>query len=342
MIHETKTGAAKKTSHERAAAGIAAALILFTLAPAAAGAPLQAGAQGKDPAMAAAAPQGKVYATPEAAVEAFVGAVRKNDLETLSAVFGEGSERLFASEDPTADQNQRQEFLRNYDERHQIVALDEGTKTLLVGPDSWPLPIPLVKSGTGWAFDTLAGIEEIINRRVGRNELSAIQTCLAIADGQREYFRRDRDGDGILEYARKFRSTVGLQDGLYWHAEEGAPQSPIGELIATATAEGYGAGDTAYHGYRYKLLTAQGGATAPGGAYDYLAHDNLIGGFAVLAYPAAYGDSGVMSFLLSHSGVVYQKDLGEDTESEAKKTDSFNPDGWTKVTDQDIRTIPEP
>lgn len=320
-----------KTSHERAAAALAAALILFfTLVPAAPAAPAPA-----------AAPKGKVHTTPEAAVEAFVGAVRQDDLKTLLAVFGDGSERLFVTEDPTADQNQRKEFLRLYDEKHEIVSLDENMKALLIGAESWPLPIPLVKSGTGWAFDTEVGIEEIINRRVGRNELSTIQTCLAIADAQREYFRRDHDGDGILEYARKFRSTVGLRDGLYWHAPEGEPQSPIGELVATATQEGYGATDTAYHGYRYKLLTSQA-AAAPGGAYDYLAHDNLIGGFAILAYPAAYGDSGVMSFILSHSGVVYQKDLGENTGNEAPKMESFNPDGWTKVTDQDIRIIPEP
>ncbi|HEX6902422.1 MAG TPA: DUF2950 domain-containing protein [Thermoanaerobaculia bacterium] len=317
-----------KTSHGSAAAATAAALILFfTFASAA-------------PA-AAAAPKGKAYTTPEAAVEAFVGAVRGDDLQTLLAIFGDGSERIFVSEDPTADRNQRQEFLRLYDEKHEIVSLDENMKILLAGADAWPLPIPLVKTGTGWAFDTVVGLEEIINRRVGRNELSAIQTCLAIADAQREYFRRDHDGDGILEYARKFRSTVGLRDGLYWHAPEGEPQSPVGELVATATQEGYGPADTAYHGYRYKLLTSQS-AAAPGGAYDYLAHDNLIGGFALLAYPAAYGDSGIMSFILSHSGVVYQKDLGENTAAEAQKMEAYNPDGWTKVTDQDIRTIPEP
>ncbi len=183
------------------------------------------------------------------------------------------------------------------------------------------------------------GLEEILNRRIGRNELSAIQTCLAIADAQREYFRRDRDGDGILEYARTFRSTVGLRDGLYWRAEAGEPPSPIGELVATAAQEGYGPGDTAYHGYRYKFLTAQGPA-APGGAYDYLARDNQIGGFAILAYPADYGDSGIMSFLLSHSGVVYQKDLGEKTGEEAQKMNSFNLDGWTKVDEQDLADHP--
>ena len=312
------------SSHQRAAVAIATLLILFlpTLA-------------------AAAAPQGKAYTTPEAAVEAFVGAVRGYDLKTLLAILGEESERLFVSEDPTADQNQRQEFLRLYDERQELVSSDAETKVLVVGADSWPLPIPLVKSGTGWAFDAEAGLDEIINRRVGRNELSAIQTCLAVGDAQREYFRRDRDGDGILEYARKFRSTIGLRDGLYWPVEAGDPQSPIGEFVATASDEGYGPEDTAYHGYRYKFLTSQGPA-ANGGAYDYLARDNQIGGFAIVAFPASYGDSGIMTFLMSHEGIVYQKDLGENTDREVHNMASFNPEAWAKVDEKDTQPLTEP
>lgn len=315
-----------KTAYQRAAAAIAAASILFLFASAP---------------PASAAPKGKVHATPEAAVEAMIGALRADDLKTLLTLFGEGSDRLFLSEDPTADQNQRKEFLRLYDEKHEIASLDDKTKILIVGADPWSLPIPLAKTDTGWAFDTDEGLEEILNRRVGRNELSAIQTCLAVADAQRDYVRRDRDGDGVLEYAQKFRSTIGLQDGLYWYAAPDEPQSPIGEFVATAAYEGYGPEDTAYHGYRFRILTAQGPAAA-GGAYDYLAHGNLIGGFAILAYPASYGDTGVMSFLLSHSGIVYQKDLGEQTGDEARKMAAYNPEGWAQVPEKDLQTIPEP
>jgi hypothetical protein len=184
------------------------------------------------------------------------------------------------------------------------------------------------------------GIDEIINRRIGRNELSAIQTCLAVGDAQREYFRHDRDGDGILEYAQTFRSSLGLQDGLFWPVLEGEPQSPIGELVARASERGYGPRTTAYQGYRYRLLPSQGPA-APGGAYDYILRGNQIGGFAVVAFPAAYGDSGIMTFMLSHSGIVYQKDLGEHTETEAYNMKSFNPDGWSKVDEKEMQPVPE-
>lgn len=165
------------------------------------------------------------------------------------------------------------------------------------------------------------------------NELIAIQTCIAVGDAQHEYFSRDRDGDDILEYASVFRSSSGHHDGLFWPADEG--RSPLGEFVATAAKEGYGSLDTAYRGYRYKLLAAQGPA-APGGAYGYIVGENQTGGFAVIAFPAAYGDSGIMSFMLSHAGIVYQKDLGRHTEIEALNMESFNPeDGWTKVEEKD-------
>ncbi|HEY4590657.1 MAG TPA: DUF2950 domain-containing protein, partial [Thermoanaerobaculia bacterium] len=321
-----------KTWRHRAAIG--AALILFTCAFA---------AVSKDSA-APKGPKGKVYATPDAAVEAFVGAIREYNLDTLLAIFGKGAERIFVTDDPVADENARKQFLKLYDEKHALTPRDDKNKKtmiLAVGNDPWPLPIPLVKAGSGWAFDTAAGIEEVINRRIGRNELSAIQTCLAVGDAQREYYRLDRDGDGILEYAQKFRSTPGKQDGLYWPVKEGEPQSPIGEFVATASTEGYGPGSTAYHGYHYRLLTKQSSA-APGGAYDYMVQKKQIGGFAVVAFPAAYGDSGIMTFMLSHSGIVYQKDLGKETQAKAEKIKSFDPAGWKKVDDKDLQIIPEP
>jgi hypothetical protein len=310
-----------KTSYERATLAFAAALLLIASASV------------------SCAPQKKAYESPQAAVEDFAGAIRNYNLDSLLAIFGSESKRLFATEDPVADANLRKDFLRLYDEKHELVPDGELKQVLVVGNDPWPMPIPLVKSSAGWTFDTEAGLDEIINRRVGRNELSTIQACLAVGDAQREYYRRDRDGDGILEYAQHYRSSPGHQDGLYWPVNEGEPQSPIGELVATAADEGYGAGDTTFHGYHYRLLTSQGPA-APGGAYDYDVRGNQIGGFAVVAFPAAYGDSGVMTFLLSHDGIVYQKDLGEHTDTEAHNMKSFNPEGWEKVGEKDLAPIP--
>jgi hypothetical protein len=291
--------------------------------------------------MSCAAPKGKAYESPDAAVEDFVGAVRKENVEALTAILGPDSQRLFPSEDPVADKNLREEFLRLYDQKHALQPEGDSTRILLVGADSWPMPIPLVKSSAGWTFDTEAGMDEIINRRIGRNELSAIQTCLAVGDAEREYYRSDRDGDDILEYAQTFRSSPGQKNGLFWPVAEGEPQSPIGELVAMAADQGYGPEHNAYHGYHYKLLTSQGAAAA-GGSYDYVVGKDQIGGFAVVAFPTAYGDSGIMTFLVSHEGTVYQKDLGEKTEAEASKLTSFNPDGWEKVDKQDLALIPAP
>jgi len=315
-----------KTSYERATIFLITAGFLF--------------ASAAMTSAASTAPTAKAYATPEVAVDDFLGAIRNYDLKALLSIFGSEAERIFVSEDPVADENLRKEFLRLYDEKHEIKPEGDLKRILLVGTDPWPMPVPLVKSMEGWRFDTESGIDEIINRRIGRNELSAIQTCLAAGDAQREYFRRDHDGDDILEYAQTFRSSAGHQDGLYWPAAEGEPESPMGELVATASDEGYGPVDTAFHGYRYRFLTAQG-AAAPGGAYNYMVRGNQIGGFAVVAYPASYGDSGVMTFMMSHAGIVYQKDLGENTEAAALSMESFNPEGWAEVDKKDLAIIPD-
>jgi hypothetical protein len=290
-----------------------------------------------------AAPTGQRYATPENAVAAFIGAVRKFDPNTLYSVFGKEAAPIFVTDDPVSDENQRKRFLELYDSQHKLASTKSGAMVLTVGSGqaAWPFPIPLVKTKKGWAFDTAAGSDEIFNRRIGRNELQTIQTCLAIVTAQYEYFSRDRDGDGIREYAQVIRSTPGLHDGLFWPAAAGEPQSPLGELFAAAAAEGYKSEKSAYHGYLYKVLSAQGPA-APDGAYDYVVRGNQIGGFAIYAYPADYGESGIMTFIVNHSGVIYQRDQGEQSESDVAKLTTFNPSaGWVRVPDKDLVPIPE-
>ena len=205
---------------------------------------------------------------------------------------------------------------------------------LLVGKDDWPMPIPLVQRGGSWVFDVEQGREEILHRRIGKNELSTIQVVLAIVDAQQDYWRMDIDGDGVREYAQKFRSDPGKKNGLYWKAKAGEEQSPLGPLAAEAKVEGYkaaSAGATPYHGYYYKIITAQG-KNASGGAYRYLVKGKMIGGFAVIAAPAQYGNSGVMTFIVNHDGVVYEKDLGKNTIESAKKMNRFDPDKtWAEV-----------
>jgi hypothetical protein len=227
-------------------------------------------------------------------------------------------------------------FLREFDTAHRVERPGDAKAILYVGKDDWPLPIPVVRSNGAWFFDTRAGKEEILNRRIGENELSVIQVCLAYVDAQREYYREPRDASGILKYAQKIRSNPGLQDGLYWESPPGAPPSPFGPLAARAGAEGYrrrgaGAGPAPYHGYYFRILTSQG-PDAPGGAYDYVVRGHMIGGFALVAFPAEYRVTGVMTFLVNHDGVVYQKDLGPTTLALGREMKRFNPDRtWTKV-----------
>ncbi len=283
----------------------------------------------------------KTFKTPEAAVDAIIDAVRQNEVPAMMAILGEGSEQLFETGDAVQDSNRREAFLALYDERHDLQPIADDQIELVIGEIAWPYPIPLVQEGKKWSFDTASGIEEIINRRVGENELKAIQSCLATVDAQREYASRDHDGDGILEYAQKFRSTIGRRDGLFWPARAGEPDSPLGETVVAAAAEGYlGVTGDAFHGYHYFLLTSQG-PNAPGGAYDYLVREDLIGGFAVLAFPAEYGESGIMTFLVNHHGVVYQRDLGPETTAEAGHITALDPsEAWEAVTESDLLEVP--
>jgi hypothetical protein len=269
------------------------------------------------------------FKSPDEAVQALVTALKAGSNEELLAVLGPEAKELVSSGDEVYDLQGRQNCLEAYNEQNRVEP--DGDKFLLIiGKNDWPFPIPLVKKGNWWMFDTASGKEEILNRRIGKNELDTIQTLLAIVDAQREYAMADRDGDSLLEYARKFISESGKKDGLYWTPQEGEEPSPIGELLANARAEGYASegaldGPWPYHGYYFRILTAQG-SNPPGGAYDYIVDGKMIGGFAVLAFPAEHNNSGVMTFIVNHDGVVYQKDLGENTVELATAMTLYDPD----------------
>ena len=282
-----------------------------------------------------AALQQKSFASAEEAVKAAIAAARADTEQDLLAIFGPKAKDLISSGDPVADKQRREAFIKAYDEKNRLVG-EGAAMTLVVGSNDWPFPIPLVKKGEGWVFDTEKGREEVLNRRIGDNELSAIQVSLAYCDAQREYAQKDRDGDGLVEYAQKLRSDPGKKNGLYWEAKTGEEVSPLGPFAARAVKEGYAGSAKAdkpapYHGYYYRILSAQG-KDAPGGAYSYLIKGNMIGGFALVAYPAEYGNSGVMTFIVNHDGKVFQKDLGEKTASAAAAMKEYNPDSsWAEV-----------
>jgi hypothetical protein len=278
----------------------------------------------------------KSFKSPEEAIEALVGAVKGNDTKELLTILGPVGKELIFSGDEVADKAGRDRFVKAYEEMNKLVSENEAKIILHVGNGDWPYPIPVVKKGENWFFDTKAGKEEILNRRIGRNELNAIQVCLAYVDAQREYVLKDRDGDKLLEYAQRFMSREGQKNGLYWEAKEGDERSPLGPLIAKAAVEGY-AGKrpvgrrNPYHGYYYRILKAQG-KDAPGGEYDYVVKGKMIGGFALVGYPAEYGNLGIMTFIVNQDGVVYEKDLGKDTAKIAAAMKKFDPDKtWKKV-----------
>jgi hypothetical protein len=283
----------------------------------------------------AAVAQQKSFPSAEEAVKAAVAAAKSNNDNELLAIFGAQAKDILFSGDAVADKQRRERFLAAYDEKNRLATDGEST-ILIVGKDDWPFPVPVVKQGQSWVFDTEKGRQEILNRRIGENELDTIQTCLAIVDAQREYAIKDRDRNGLLEYAQKFVSDPGKKNGLYWEAKAGEPQSPLGPIVVQARSEGYrgkqaGGGPVPYHGYYYKILTAQG-KNASGGAYSYLVKGKMIGGFALVAYPAEYGNSGVMTFIVNHDGKVFQKNLGKNTASIAKSMTAYDPDStWSEV-----------
>jgi hypothetical protein len=276
----------------------------------------------------------KTFASAEEAVKALIDAAKAGSQEELMAIFGPAAKDVLSSGDAVEDKAVRERFVKAYEAKNALVQDGDAKAVLQIGPHEWPFPIPIVKKNQQWSFDTKKGKEELNNRRIGRNELSTIQTCLAYVDAQREYAAKDRDTDGLFEYAQKFVSTPGTKDGLYWEAKPGEEESPFGDLFARATREGYKKTDnkpTPYHGYYFKVLKAQG-KNAPGGAYDYVVKGRMIGGFGMVAYPANYGVSGVMTFVVNHDGIVYEKNLGKDTTKIAQAMKLFNPDKtWRKT-----------
>jgi hypothetical protein len=275
-------------------------------------------------------PLQRSFASPEDAARALLDAMHDRDGANLHAVLGPGSGKLIGAGDPLQDTEMRDGFVAAYGKAVKFDRQDEGKAVLLLGDNEYPFPYPLVKDASGWKFDAKSGAEEILNRRIGSNELAAMQVCLAYVDAQREYATKDRDNNGLLAYAQKLVSTPGTQDGLYWATKESDPPSPLGPLVARAEKEGYGDID-AYHGYQYKILTGQG-KDAPGGAYDYIVKGKMIGGFALVAYPARWNASGVMTFMCNHEGVVYEKNLGRNTRIIASTMLRFNPDpSWQKA-----------
>ena len=281
--------------------------------------------------VALAAPAQKSFASLDDAVDALVAAIRAADRKALVEILGPQGTPLVWSGDAVADRAAFQRFVTAYDRAHRLAG-GGGKVVLYVGNDDFPFPIPLVPDGPRWLWDTDAGDDEMLNRRIGQNELSVIQVCLAYVDAQREYYSR---GTGLLEYAQRLDSTKGKRDGLYWETKPGEQESPLGPLVARARAAGYplpprGA-PAPYHGYFYRILAAQG-PDAPGGAEDFVVKGHMIGGFALVAYPAVHGVSGIMTFVVSHDGVVYQKDLGPKTTQAANALKAYNPDStWTRA-----------
>jgi hypothetical protein len=267
--------------------------------------------------------------------------VKATDHQELAAIFGPDHEQLMSG-DPVADANALKEFAADLDEFATLEKANDSTYTLIVGKEHWPSPIPIVKEGRKWRFNTAAGLEEISNRRIGENELSAVMTCRAYVVAQWEYYTEAKDSakDGLAVYAQKFISTPGEHDGLYWEAPEGTNPSPMGSLVAEARAEGYPLGvakssdapkHSPYHGYFFKILKAQG-SYAPGGKFSYVINDNMIAGYARIAYPDKWGSSGVMTFMVNQQGRVYQKDLGPDTATLARAITEYDPDpSWKLV-----------
>jgi hypothetical protein len=280
----------------------------------------------------------RVFATPEDAVRALTDAAKASDLDGLLAIFGADGKELISSSDPATARQNREVFVVAIAEGWRLVDRGEN-KELVIGNEAWPFPVPLVKTPAGWMFDTAAGKEEVLARRIGRNELAAMRISQTYVTAQRLYARRAHDGKPAGLYARRFTATPGTQDGLYWPVERGKPHSPLGPLVAEAAAEGRqlgsGGSPAPFHGYHFRILEAQGPA-AQGGAREYVVNGEMSGGFALVAWPAQYDATGIMTFVVNGDGVVFEKDLGPDTATAVARITRFDPDtSWHAVTDSD-------
>jgi Protein of unknown function (DUF2950) len=285
----------------------------------------------------------KTYSSPEEAGATLAAAAKAGDPSAIPAIFGPGSQDVILSGDSVEDKNASQAFVDRYSVMHRWRQMPDGSQILLVGADNFPFPIPLKKNESGqWLFDTAAGKDEMLSRRIGQNELEMISVCQAVADAQTEYFSQPHDGEAKGQYAAKFISDPAKQNGLYWKSSDNQPKSPLGPLAAVASSEGYkadGSGQTPFHGYYLKMLTAQGGH-APGGAKDYFVNGELVRGFAVIAYPAQYGNSGIMTFMVDGDGVVLQKDLGKGTKEIATAMTTFDPGaGWAPAQPESVNGL---
>jgi hypothetical protein len=283
----------------------------------------------------AAKPSITVFASPDDAGDALIAAAMSGDQNAALAIFGPDSKEIISSGDPVQDRNAVDAFVAGYGVMHRWRNMPDGSQILLVGADNFPFAIPLKKNSDGkWFFDTAAGKEEVLNRRIGRNELAIIDVCNAVAVAEAEYYAQPHDGGKVKQFAVKFISDPGKQNGLYWKTAEGQPPSPLGPMAANAVAEGYSAKPevhTAFHGYYFRMLKGQSDKT-PGGAKDYVTDGKMTSGFAFVAYPAQYGNSGVMTFMMNQDGVLLQKDLGKNTTETATAMTLFDPDSsWTIV-----------
>jgi hypothetical protein len=279
----------------------------------------------------------ETFANAEDAAAALVKAVRDNDATAMRRILGPTGDKLVASGDPVADTNARKRFLDAYDANHSLAPRGDTQRTLVVGPDAWPLPIPIIQDGQVWRFDAKAGAQEIVDRRIGRNELLTIKALLAAVEAEKDYFDRVKRGTGTGVYAQYFLSAGDDKDGLYWDAAPGEAPSPLGPLIEEAVNEGYPdersptGKPIPFHGYLYRILKAQG-VNAPGGPKNYLRNDQMTDGFAFVAWPATFESSGIMTFLVNQDGIIFQKDLGPTTAKIAAGMTSFNPDlTWARV-----------
>ncbi|MEK6303355.1 MAG: DUF2950 domain-containing protein [Acidobacteriota bacterium] len=279
-------------------------------------------------------PRQRTFNTCEEASVALFVAVEKDDRSALLEILGASAPEVISGGDQAEDRSSRQQFVEKYQEMHRLVRESDGTTTLYVGAENWPTPIPLVHKGNRWYFDTVASRKEILFRRIGKNELETVSVCRELVDAQNEYHSEPHDGDGVKQYAPRFRSEDGKRNGLYWKISAGESESPVGPLLTLASGEDYAKETTQprpFHGYYYRILTSQG-RQAAGGAKNYLVRGKMTGGFAFVAYPAEYRSSGVMTFIVNQDGVLYQKDLGARTAVRAKTMTRYAPDAtWKKV-----------